>query len=69
MDDEDSGMDFGQNDREKKRQDMLAMIDQGLIGNRDSNVLPDDSMDDARSVLESLGGDVRGTTEEDELIK
>lgn len=45
------------------------MIDQGLNENRDSNIMPDDSMDDARSVLESLGGDARGTTEEDDIIR
>jgi len=48
------------------------MIDQGLNDNRNSHYLPDDSMDDARSVLEGLNAgdrDARATTEEEDIIK
>lgn len=46
------------------------MIDSGLNENRSSEMqYAEDSMDDARSMVESLQGESRGTTEEEEIFK
>lgn len=53
---------------EQKRQAMLAMIDEGLDGNRSSAMFDERSIDyDARSIVDSLQDGGQGSAEDEAL--
>jgi len=55
---------------DQKKQALIDMIDQGLNYDRSSEMYDEASIDDARSMVESLkGNDDDQATEEDDIIK
>ena len=61
--------DLAEEESEQKKQGILDLIDQGLNENRPSAMYDEQSIDDARSMVESIEGNRASAFEEDEIMK
>ena len=61
--------DLAEEEGEQKKQAIMDLIDQGLNENRPSAMYDEQSIDDARSMVESIEGNRASAFEEDEIMK